>query len=208
MSLTDFLTIVAIVVGPIAAVQIQKRLEQRREDRARKLWIFKTLMATRASTVSVEHVQALNGIDLEFQGDDYQEVRTAWRTYLDHLNSFPKDDEKRQPVWSEKSVELLARVLIAMGQSLGYEFDEVHIKKGIYFPQAHGDMDLEIRAIRRGLAQVLFGDRALKMEVIRVPANETEANEQKAIRDALLALLDGKRELPVRTSGERPPEKG
>jgi len=36
------------------------------------------------------------------------------------------------------------------------------------------------------------------MEVTRVPSNEAELAEQKAVRAALQALLDGKRELPVR----------
>lgn len=179
MKLYEWLTILAIVIGPIAAVQVETWLEKRREDRARKLWIFKTLMATRASTLSAEHVQALNVIDLEFRGDADKAVSTAWKTYLDHLNSFPKDDEKRQAVWSEKSVDLLGRLLLTMGQSLGYEFDEVHIKKGIYFPQAHGDMDLEARIIRRGLAQLLLGDRTLKMEVTKIPGNPEAIEQQK-----------------------------
>ena len=54
------------------AVQVQKWLEVFREERGRKLWIFKTLMATRASAVSAEHVQALNMIDLEFREKRYK----------------------------------------------------------------------------------------------------------------------------------------
>ena len=65
MKLAEVLMIIAVLLAPVVAVQVQKWLELFREDRARKLWIFKTLMATRAATVSPEHVQALNMIDLE-----------------------------------------------------------------------------------------------------------------------------------------------
>ena len=69
MTLTDILTILAVFLAPVVAVQVQKWLEVFREQRARKLWIFKTLMATRAATVSQEHVQALNMIDWSSGGD-------------------------------------------------------------------------------------------------------------------------------------------
>lgn len=68
VTLTDLVMIVAVVVAPIFAVQVQKWLEIFREQRGRKLWVFKTLMATRAENLSSEHVKALNMIDLEFRG--------------------------------------------------------------------------------------------------------------------------------------------
>lgn len=165
MKLTDFLMILAVLLAPLVAVQVQKNLEVFREVRGRKLWIFKTLMATRAATVSPEHVQALNMIDLEFREKRFKNVTTTWKTYLDHLNSYPKEDEKRQPLWGERRVDLLTALLLEMGRSLGYEFDEVHVKKGIYAPEAHGLIEDENMLIRRGLIRVLYGDATLKMDV-------------------------------------------
>lgn len=66
MSLTDLITIVALLVAPFLAVFAQKQIEIWREKKSTKVWIFKTLMATRGRTLSLEHVQALNMIDLEF----------------------------------------------------------------------------------------------------------------------------------------------
>lgn len=202
MTITDFLTIVAIVIAPVAAVQVQKRLEVFREQRGRKLWIFKTLMATRAATVSAEHVQALNMIDLEFREKRYKSVTTAWKTYLDHLSSYPKDSEKLRPIWGDRRVDFLTNLLLAMGRSLGYEFDEVHVKKGIYAPEAHGRLEDENMLIRRGLLRLLYGDAALKMSVTSLPISEEALAEQKALRDALQELLDGKRALPVAVSDD------
>ena len=66
MKFSEVLTILAVILGPILAVQAQKAIERWRERRNRKLWVFKTLMATRGSRLSPNHVQALNMIDLEF----------------------------------------------------------------------------------------------------------------------------------------------
>ena len=197
MTLNEVLTIVAIVIAPVVAVQVQKRLEVFREQRGRKLWVFKTLMATRAATVSADHVQALNMIDLEFREKRYKRVTVAWKTYLDHLSSYPKDAENLQPIWGERRVDLLTNLLLEMGCSLGYEFDEVHVKKGIYAPEAHGRLEDENMLIRRGLLNLLYGDTSLKMNVTSFPISQQALDEQKVLRDALQELLDGKRALPV-----------
>ena len=73
MKLSDVLMIAAVLLAPVVAVQVQKWLEQYRAERERQLRIFKTLMATRATGLSHDHVQALNLIDLEFQGDRFKE---------------------------------------------------------------------------------------------------------------------------------------
>src|SRR6266481_5979455 len=54
------ITIFAIFYGPIAALKIQRRLDEERETRSRKLQIFKTLMSNRATRVAPLYVQALN----------------------------------------------------------------------------------------------------------------------------------------------------
>ena len=200
MSLTDALIISATLIAPLLAVQAQKWLERFRVDHDRKLRVFKTLMATRAASISPEHVQALNMIDLEFQGTKYKAVRTEWKTYLDHLSSYPKEDEKLQAIWGEKRIDLLAQLLIAMGQSLGYEFDQVHVKKGIYAPEAHSQIENENILLRRGLIRLLYGDASVKMDVISFPVTKEAAAEQQVIRDHLIELLRGQRSLNVTTS--------
>jgi hypothetical protein len=65
---TETYLILATFAGPIIAVQTQKWIERANERRLAHRRIFYALMATRAMRASVEHVQALNMIDLEFQG--------------------------------------------------------------------------------------------------------------------------------------------
>jgi len=64
MTISDWIMILAVFSGPIVAVQITKWLEHRKENRQRKLDIFKVLMATRAYGLSWDHVMTLNKIDL------------------------------------------------------------------------------------------------------------------------------------------------
>ncbi len=178
MTSSDWVMILAVLLAPLVAVQVQKYLESIKEKRERKLRIFKQLMATRAATVSPEHVQALNMIDLEFHEEKYKKVTSAWKTYLDHLGNYPKDDEKHQPVWADKRVDLLANLLLEMGKSLGYQFDDVHIKKGIYAPEVHAQIENENFLIRRGVIRLLYGEANLQMDVKSFPYSEDAIKEQ------------------------------
>jgi hypothetical protein len=83
MPIADALIILATLCGPVIAVQVTRYLDDQKEERGRKLQVFKTLMATRAYTLSPAHVEALNRIDLEFSGK--KKVIEVWRQYLDLL---------------------------------------------------------------------------------------------------------------------------
>ncbi|WP_373280609.1 DUF6680 family protein [Methylomonas koyamae] len=48
MTVSDIFMILAVLVGPVIAVQLTRYLDDKREVRDRKLQVFKTLMATRA----------------------------------------------------------------------------------------------------------------------------------------------------------------
>ena len=83
MTLSQLLTILAILIGPIISIQIQKFLDNRKENKRLKIDIFQTLMATRGTHASFEHVRALNMIDLVYYKD--VPVISAWGRYLDNF---------------------------------------------------------------------------------------------------------------------------
>jgi hypothetical protein len=90
MTVSQFwIYMIAIMVSPLIAVQVSEFLNKRKESRGRRVGIFKTLMGTRASRLSADHVQALNTIDIEFHGKDKRsrQVLEAWKAYLNHLNT-------------------------------------------------------------------------------------------------------------------------
>ena len=163
MTLNDWLTIGAIIFGPIFAVQLTRYLDDRSERHGRKLHIFRILMATRAANLTPEHINALNSIDLEFSARKEKEkkVRDSWLLYLDHLGNgnYPREQ------WGARRIELLVDLLFEMGNSLGYAFEKTHIKNGVYSPTAIGELEDDQIAIRRGLREVLTGRRPFPVQI-------------------------------------------
>ena len=170
MTIADWLMISSVLLGPIIAVQLTRYLDNKKEERERKLQVFKTLMATRAYTVSWEHVVALNRIDLEFEKDNKKEkgVIEAWKAYLDLLG----DKNMTPEQWAVKRLDLLVELLHKMAQVLDYDFDKTHIKNSSYSPVAHGNIEDEQKALRAGLIEVLEGKRVLPMAVVNWPQNQ------------------------------------
>jgi hypothetical protein len=187
MELVDYLTITAIIIGPIASVQIQKYLERRKDGRNEKVIIFRTLMSTRGTSLSKLHVEALNQIDLVFKDKKYQLVRLAWGEYLDNL--YQKVNDNNLSIWSNKNEDLLAELLYQMGLALGYNYDKVTIKRNSYTPVAHSNMENENQIIRTGFIELLKGERVIPMRVIM---EEEEFKEQKKLREVMLKYYEKK----------------
>lgn len=184
MEVKDIVMILAVIAGPILAVQAQKYIESLKENRNRKLRIFHTLMSTRATRIAQDHVAALNMIDIEFYGktrfgkrsqsSGEKRITNAWKVYNDHLNNKSTDD--RIDAWIDKGDELFTSLLYAMAQYLEYDFDEVQLKRDCYRPIAHGDIESEQHKLRQGLVAVLDGKKSIPMAVTYFPSyNPNEA---------------------------------
>ena len=194
----SILTIIAIVVGPIVALDIQRRLDKGREARNRKLWVFKTLMSFRATALSPNFVQALNLIEVEFDSKSEREkaVLIAWKVLLDHFGELGKTP--LPPNADEKTATLTTNLLLAMGKCLGYDFDEVQIKKGAYYPMGLGNVEQEQHSVRRGILDVLAGRRRIpvgifedKFPAINLPVIEEVEAATKALPKAEAKKLHG-----------------
>ena len=159
--------ITAVFLGPIVAVRLTRYLDDKKEVRARKLDIFKTLMATRAYNLSWAHVEALNRIDLEYDKNHKKEkdVIEAWKEYLDLLGNTTIPIEQ----WGVKRVDLLVELLHKMARVLEYDFDKTHIKNSSYSPRVHGETEAEQQALRKGLLEIIDGKRPLPMAVTNWP---------------------------------------
>lgn len=187
MATNEILTIIAIILGPIFAVQIEKYLQRKRDEKERRINIFKTLMATRGSSLSFAHVEALNRIDLEFSvGRKYLKVIESWKEYFDNLNQKALDREQLI-VWLAKNEELLANLLYEMGLSLGYAFDKVLIKRNIYSPVGHATIEKENEQIRQGLIEILNSERAVPMTII---SDEEVLRRQNELQNVMLRYYE------------------
>jgi len=178
MEAKDWITIFAVILGPILAVQAQKIIEALREKKNRRLSLFKKLMSTRGERLNREHVQALNMIDIEFYGrkisgskfqtKSEKAVTNAWKNYNDHLNSRSKYESLE--MWLKDGDGLFIKLLYEMSQSLGYDYDEVQLKRDCYRPEAHANVESAQLDVLEGLAKVLKHERSLPMAVTYFPS--------------------------------------
>jgi hypothetical protein len=191
VTVSDTLLIAATIAGPILAVQAQKFIERAGEQRRLKLHIFYMLMSTRATRIANEHVQALNLIELEFNEGWFHKrgreklVVDAWRLHLDS---------------SETS---FIELMYAMAQALGYDFDRVHLRRGIYYSRGQGELELAQRAALHHLVKVLAGQQPLAVNVVGIPIDKEAAERQAKIQDQYLKTLTGEAALHVLMANEK-----
>ena len=175
------ITAVAVFVGPIAGARLGVKLSRHYathdEVRRNQLDVFRALMATRVDTTAPSHVHALNRIDLEFYGKHSGDraVTEAWRVYCDHLNSPRENWSPDQYLrWNEKKPELLLDLMHKMARRVGYEFDSSYLRNYCYSPQVYQDIENDNFEIRKGMADVLRGNRAIPMAITNFPPQENK----------------------------------
>ncbi|MBF0473302.1 MAG: hypothetical protein HQK93_06165 [Nitrospirae bacterium] len=171
----SLIMILAIVAGPILAVQIQKIIEKRNLEKEQKLYIFKTLMTNRATPTSPLRVEALNMIDFVFYEEE--KVIDAWKLLFDHLkNDYPNSnnltDTTKNPEYlkdfksaDEKTSELCTNLLYEMSKTLGYKFDKVSLKRSVYKPQGWELSENMTFNNLVNLSSILAGQKALSVEI-------------------------------------------
>lgn len=177
MQIKDWVEIVAIFVGPIAALWIQRLLDRGRETRRHQELLYATLMRLRGAQLTPEFVNALNLIDVVFHGKKESErtIRTRWKLMMDHFNT--REDNGNQ--WAEKRQDLTVDLLVAIGEHLGYKFEPSHIKRQVYFPQAFSDQWEETTQIRKQLLEVLDGTGSRKIAITLFESGSQGAQHNK-----------------------------
>jgi hypothetical protein len=166
-------TAIAIVVGPIVAVQISLRFEKSREKIRRKYQTFHALMRTRRATLSPDHVTALNVIQTEFHDDE--RVITAYKKYIDNLGTSlalgSKDDVTRKFV--EDRDDAFNEMMFEIGRHLGFTLDKRELKKYSYAPQGWVNIEAEQNAVRQLALELLQGKRPLPVSPFQPPSPST-----------------------------------
>ncbi len=142
---TDFIMIIAVLIGPIIAVLITIWAQSRSEKRAAKLNLFIALVAERRqlTTISPTLAKALNTIDVVFA--DSPKVTALWHKYYVLLSQ--SYSEERGHTWLE--------LLQAMGVELNYSnLTQTSLDK-FYTPQGHVDQYEFQQKLGKQLARVL-----------------------------------------------------
>jgi hypothetical protein len=175
MTISDVLIIVAVLAGPIFAVQVQKWLEFKRERKSRKMQVFRTSMSTRGIIPSSSLMEAFNMIDIEFY--DEEKVKESWKLLLDCLNSFPQDinaaDFKTKlDSCNEKTKDLTTDLIYEMAQSLGFHYDKVHLKRAVYIPKVQVETLYDSEFLRKSLVEVFLGKKPLPIKIVEEQTKE------------------------------------
>lgn len=170
MKLDEWLTLIsvlAILFSPIFALEVQKRLDDHRRIRERKVDIFRRLMTTRSMQLAPAHVEALNSIEVEFYSKEgpYKEVLDAWRMYVNQLNQ-PAGVGDALQRWVDKKNDLMVELLYKMAKSLGYDIDKVAIQKNVYYPKGFVDTEAEQHALRKAALAVFSGEKPLTVATV------------------------------------------
>lgn len=200
MTLSDWLTLLAIVLGPLFGVWLARHLQDRAFRRERRMDIFRTLMRTRRTRMWPDHVGALNLVEIEFAKDS--DVIDAWRELFRHLGTpharradeatsdsmSPEEIGERDRRYDNRLVEerqrLLAKLLHAMAKALDFKIEQLEIFEGGYTPQGWVDMEVEQNVIRRFAARLAVGQTVLPVAVLDytnvAQASPARANDQES----------------------------
>ncbi|HXY13349.1 MAG TPA: DUF6680 family protein [Terriglobales bacterium] len=166
--LEGWLTIVAIILGPLLAFAVQNWRDERRERRNRKTEIFRRLLLTLKVPMAPSHVDAINSIPLEFSSE--KKVLDAWKLYSSHLNvpQQPQQTSEQVARWAEKKFDLLIDLVYEIGQNLGgYDhLNKASLRDSIYVPKGYAESEEEMRQIRAQWLQVLKGERVLPVTML------------------------------------------
>jgi hypothetical protein len=95
VTVDEWLTLAAIVFGPIAAVGITLWIEGRRRRRETRLTVLRQLMATRHLPADPMYSTAVNLIPVEF--NDERDVMAAYKAYQEAIRQRPPDDPNDAP---------------------------------------------------------------------------------------------------------------
>jgi hypothetical protein len=165
----EWITIIAIVVGPIVAVLTQLWIQQYNKKRDQKLFVYAQLSSNRATWANIDFVRAMNLVDVVFYKN--RAVREKRAKLMTHIKKTTGADGILQPVDWDKAKDVFAEMLDLMGKELGFDFEHTEIKDSAYYPVAHETLDRLAIEMREKAMEVLNGKRGLNV-IVYAPANQ------------------------------------
>jgi hypothetical protein len=152
-------TIVAIVYGPIKAVEITRKKDIERDADARKRLILSTLMRTRKMVMNADHVGALNQVQLEFF--NHADVISAYKAYIANLSeTVPAPGNALNNFLARRS-DLFFDLLHTIAKASDVMIDRHDLDRLAYVPFGWQTEQNEIQAFRTAMLALLNGQRTL-----------------------------------------------
>jgi uncharacterized protein DUF6680 len=148
MEMKDWLTLVALFLGPTSAVIITLWYQKRSEKRSTQGRLFAILMGHRQSNPPpTEWVTGLNLIDVVFE--DHRAVVNKWHELYQTLNHPPEQINMRQV--GHLRIELLSEMAVALGY---HRLSQTDIDR-FYAPQVFATQGALSQELQTELLRVL-----------------------------------------------------
>lgn len=159
----EWITVIALILGPLLAIALQLGFEKRREERKRRMQVLDTLMSFRGRIFHSDCVQAVNRIDLVFYHNS--EVRQKYAVFYAHLDSDSMKSEEPSPEAVSKADDLAAELISEMAKDLGYSFDHTVIKRRAYHPRWFNREIQFLMKSRAALVPLLEGKSSIRVKI-------------------------------------------
>jgi len=133
--------------------------------------------------LNLEHVQALNLIDVTFTAGNKKEkkVLDAWQAYSDSLNGCPQERDFEDmalyasaiDVWSSKKDELFIDMLFDMSKVFRFNFNKTLLKNQAYVPAGYLNDDDYKREAQAYIKMLFSGKAGIPVYQIEKPSSPT-----------------------------------
>ena len=163
MTETEIYLIAATVGSPFFAVFAQRTIEDYKQERQRKLQLFKLLYATAHSPTGEDFVNAFNLVRIEFRKD--KDIVKYWEEYLAILTPSATPTTEAEHMESTlRRTDILYKLIGAISKKVGMDLDGLHLKNSLYAPQAWSNIQKLETSLKIGLNDWLSGNSRPKFE--------------------------------------------
>ena len=131
IKLIEWLTLIALFVGPVLGVWLAEHLSKHKTKNERKHWLFRALLSNRSVAIALARVEAINLIPYEFRG--VTTIINAWRTYVNSTNVTPANDEEHRR-FTRTMNDNYDSLLFAIANHLKIGIEQRDILQGSYQP--------------------------------------------------------------------------
>lgn len=135
----DWLTLAALILGPVSAVAITLWIEGGRRKREGRLLVLRQLMATRHLPSDPMYSVAINLIPVEF--NDEPGVMAAHKAYHEALREKVGESESEQAAGLQFLVSKQTKMIYAIMQSLGLKASEADLPIEAYAARGMTERD-------------------------------------------------------------------
>jgi len=154
MDTTAWLTLLAILLGPIVAVAVSLWVEGRRRRREARLMVLRQLIVTRHLASDPNYSAAINLVPVEF--NDEPAVITEYKAYQEAIRQVPGEDPQAIALCDQRVSITQTKLIFAIMRSLNLKASEADLPAEAY--AARGMLQRDLLYLRSLEAQIRTAD--------------------------------------------------